>query len=143
MNVQQAAQQSRPPKKIRVVLADDHREFVATVRTLLDEEFEVIQVVENGREAVDAVRKLDPDVLVTDVSMPVLDGFQTARAIQQTNCRTKVVFLTIHEGRDFIAAAFSAGGAAYVTKQNLSTDLALAIHESLKGHTFVSNSIRS
>jgi DNA-binding NarL/FixJ family response regulator len=143
MNVQEPTQQSPQVKKIRVVLADDHREFVAMVRTLLADEFEVIQVVENGRQAVNAVRTLDPDVLVTDISMPVLNGFQTARAIRQTNSRTKVVFLSIHEGLDFIAAAFAAGGAAYVTKQSLSTDLVIAIRESLRGQAFVSNSMRT
>jgi DNA-binding NarL/FixJ family response regulator len=143
MTVQDPSQQLPPVKKIRVLLADDHRDFIVMVRAVLDEEFEVIKVVENGRQAVDAVLALDPDVLVTDISMPVLDGFQAARAIQESNCRSKIVFLTIHEGQDFIAAAFSAGGAGYVTKQRLSTDLVFAIRESLKGHAFVSNSIRT
>jgi DNA-binding NarL/FixJ family response regulator len=86
---------------------------------------------------------MDPDVLVTDISMPVLDGLQAARTIQEANCRAKIVFLTIHEGGDFIAAAFSAGGMGYVIKRHLATDLVCAIRESLQGHTFVSNSIRA
>jgi DNA-binding NarL/FixJ family response regulator len=143
MNVQEPCQPVSPVKKIRVVLADDHRDFIAMVQAVLGDEFDVIKVVENGRQAVNAVLALDPDVLVTDISMPVLDGFQAARAIQKSNCRSKIVFLTIHEGQDFIAAAFSSGGAGYVTKQRLSTDLVFAIRESLKGHAFVSNSIRT
>jgi two-component system NarL family response regulator len=75
--------------------------------------------------------------------MPILDGLQAARTILQANCRVKIVFLTIHEGGDYIAAAFSAGGLGYVTKRHLATDLVCAIRESLKGRTFVSNSIRS
>ena len=92
---------------------------------------------------VDAVLALDPDVLVSDISMPLLDGLQAARRIQKTNSRVKIIFLTIHEDRDFIAAAFSAGAMGYVTKRHLSTDLVFAIEEALRGHTFVSNSVRS
>jgi DNA-binding NarL/FixJ family response regulator len=129
--------------KIRVVLADDHREVIATVRGILGDEFEVVEVVVNGVQAVSAVLKLDPDVFVTDISMPLLNGLQAAKSIQQFNSRVKIIFLTIHEDRDFIAAAFSAGAMGYVTKRHLSTDLVYAIQEALKGRTFVSNSMRS
>jgi DNA-binding NarL/FixJ family response regulator len=100
-----------------------------------------VGAVENGNQAVSAVLTLDPDVLVTDISMPFLDGLQAATKIQKVNRRTKIIFLTIHEDPDFIAAAFKAGASGYVTKARLSLDLILAIHEVLKGHTFVSKSI--
>jgi DNA-binding NarL/FixJ family response regulator len=129
--------------RIRVVLADDHREVIAKIRGVLGDEFEIIEAAENGRQAVTAVLALDPDVFVTDISMPVLNGLQAARSIQKTNSRVKIIFLTIHEDRDFIAAAFSAGATGYVTKRRLSTDLVVAIQEALKGRAFVSNSIRS
>jgi DNA-binding NarL/FixJ family response regulator len=129
--------------KIRVVLADDHREVIAKIRNILGDEYEIVEAAENGNQAVSAVLELDPDVFVTDISMPVLNGLQAARRIQKTNSRVKIIFLTIHEDRDFIAAAFSAGATGYVTKRRLSTDLVFAIQEALKGHTFVSNSIRS
>jgi DNA-binding NarL/FixJ family response regulator len=143
MNVQELGSQRFAGKKFRVVLADDHRDFIAKVRAILADEFEVIQVAENGSQAVRAVLAMDPDVLVTDISMPILDGLQAARTIQEAHCRAKIVFLTIHEGGDFIAAAFSAGGTGYVTKRRLSTDLVFAIRESMKGHIFVSNSMQS
>ena len=129
--------------KIRVVLADDHLEVIEKIRAILGDEFEVIDAAENGQQAVSAVLALDPDVLVTDISMPFLNGLQAARSIQKFNSRVKIIFLTIHEDRDFIAAAFSAGATGYVTKRRLSTDLVFAIQESLKGHTFVSSSIRN
>ena len=97
----------------------------------------------NGVQAVSAVLALNPDIFVTDISMPLLNGLQAARSIQKTNSQVKIIFLTIHEDRDFIAAAFSAGATGYVTKRRLSTDLVFAIQEALKGHTFVSNSIPS
>jgi DNA-binding NarL/FixJ family response regulator len=129
--------------KIRVVLADDHREVIAKIRGILGDDFEVVEAAENGNQAVIAVLKLNPDVFVTDISMPILNGLQAARRIQKTNSRVKIIFLTIHEDRDFIAAAFSAGATGYVTKRRLSTDLVVAIQEALKGHTFVSDSIRN
>ena len=127
-----------PVAKIRVVLADDHPALVARVRLLLGKEYEVVAVVENGSQAVDAVHTLNPDVLVIDISMPVLDGLQAARQLQKAHCRTKILFLTIHEDHDFVAAAFSAGALGYVTKDRLSTDLVPAILEAMQGHTFVS-----
>ena len=126
--------------KIRVVLADDHREVIAKIRGVLGDQFEVVEAAENGNQAVIAVLTLNPDVFVTDISMPVLNGLQAARRIQNANSRAKIIVLTIHEDRDFIAAALSAGAMGYVTKRRLSIDLVFAIHEALKGRTFVSNS---
>ena len=128
--------------KIRVVLADDHQEVIASIRGTLGDEFEVIEAVANGNQAVIAVLASDPDVLVIDISMPILDGLQAARKIQKNNCRAKIIFLTIQEDRDFIAAALSTGAMGYVIKPRLSTDLVFAIHEALKGNIFVSNSRR-
>jgi DNA-binding NarL/FixJ family response regulator len=124
-------------------LADDHQEVIAKIRGVLGDGFEVVEAVVDGIQAVSAVLALDPDVFVTDISMPLLNGLQAARRIQNTNPRVKIIFVTIHEDRDFIAAAFSAGATGYVTKRHLSTDLVFAIQEALKGRTFVSNSIRS
>lgn len=129
--------------KVRVVLADDHQAVVARVRHLLGGEFEVVAAVEDGNQAVDAVSFLDADVLVIDISMPVLDGLQAARRLKEANCRAKVIFLTIHEDHDFVAAALSAGASGYVTKARLSTDLIPAIREALRGHTFVSQTLNT
>jgi DNA-binding NarL/FixJ family response regulator len=126
--------------KIRVVLADDHPEMIAKVRRTLNEGFEVIDVVEDGNQAVDAVLMLDADVLVIDISMPVLDGLQAANRLRKANCRAKIVFLTMHEDRDYVAAALSTGASGYVTKSRLTADLVHAIHEALLGHIFVSPS---
>jgi DNA-binding NarL/FixJ family response regulator len=124
--------------KIRVVLADDHPDMIVKVRRTLTEGFEVIEVVEDGNQAIDAVLMLDADVLVIDISMPVLDGLQAAKRLQKANCRAKIVFLTMHEDRDYLAAALSAGASGYVTKARLTTDLVHAIQEALGGNIFVS-----
>jgi DNA-binding NarL/FixJ family response regulator len=140
VSVQESGNEGIPVDKIRVVLADDNREVIAKVRGILGDEFEIIETVENGKQAVIAVLTLDPDIFVTDISMPLLDGLQVAKSIQKAQSRTKIIFLSIHEDRDFITAAFSAGATGYVTKRCLSTDLVFAIHESMKGRTFVSSS---
>ena len=124
--------------KIQVVLADDHPAMAAKVRRTMCEECDVIAAVEDGKQAVAAVLALDPDILVMDISMPVLDGLQAARDLQKTKCRAKIVFLTIHEDHDYVDAAFSAGASGYVTKARLSTDLVPAIQEVMQGRTFVS-----
>jgi DNA-binding NarL/FixJ family response regulator len=127
--------------KIRVVLADKNLEMVAIIRRTLGEEFEVVSSVEDGKQAVEAVHTLNPDVLVIDFSMPILNGLEAAKQLQMANCRAKVIFLSIYEGPDFLDAACSAGASGYVTKARLSIDLVPALHEGILGHTFVSGSL--
>jgi DNA-binding NarL/FixJ family response regulator len=127
--------------KIRVVLADDHLLMIARVRQTLGEEFEVVSAVEDGKQAVNAVLTLNPDALVIDISMPVLNGLQAAKQLQTADCRTKIIFLSIYDSPDFLDAAFSAGASGYVTKARLSTDLIPAIHEAMLGRIFVSGSL--
>ena len=124
--------------KIRVVLADDHQQMIAIVSQTLGEEFEVVGTVENGKQAVNAVLTLNPDVLVIDISMPVLNGLRAAEQLQTVDSRAKIIFLTVYEGADFVDAAFSAGASGYVTKGRLSTDLIPAIHAAMLGRTFIS-----
>jgi DNA-binding NarL/FixJ family response regulator len=123
----------------RVLLADDHRGMQTEIRLQLDEAFEVIGAVEDGQQAVNAVLNLDPDVMVLDIEMPVMNGFQVAARLR--GCRTKIVILTTYDDQDFIDAAFSSGANGYVTKRNLGRDLVTAIHEVLRGNTFVSPSL--
>jgi DNA-binding NarL/FixJ family response regulator len=123
---------------VRVLLADDHGDFLRKVCGELSTEFEIVDTAANGEEAIDAVRRLDPDVLVIDISMPILDGLQAAARLRDGHCRTKVVFLTIHEQSDFVSAAFAAGASGYVSKRHLGSDLVPAIREVLQGHTFIS-----
>ena len=127
--------------KIRILLADDREMMWERVRLVLGEEFEIVGTVRNGCDAVFAVQRLDPDVLVIDISMPVLNGLQAVTRLRSTNTRVKVVFLTVHEDRDFVTAAFSAGATGYVAKTNLTTDLLPAIREVLDGGTYISQSI--
>jgi DNA-binding NarL/FixJ family response regulator len=129
--------------KIRVLLADDHQAILQRVCGLLGEDFEIVGTATNGQDAVVATLRLNPDVLVIDISMPILNGLQAALQLRSAKAATKIVFLTVHAGPDFVKAALSTGASAYITKADVTTDLVPAIHEALAGRIFVSNSITS
>jgi DNA-binding NarL/FixJ family response regulator len=116
--------------------------LVAVVRGTPGEEFEVVATAENGKQAVDAVLRLDADVLVIDIAMPVLDGLQAAKQLHKLNCQVCIVILTMHEDQEFVTAAFAVGACAYVIKSRLATDLVRAIREAMLGHIFVSPTLK-
>ena len=124
---------------MRVLLADDQEEILARVRTVLDKDFEVVGAVRNGREAVTVVCRLHPEVVVMDISVPILNGLEAVFELG-SNPRAKIVFLTLYEDHDFIEAAFSAGASAYVVKSDL-LNLPSTIREVLAGGTYISPSI--
>lgn len=128
--------------RITVLLADDSRAVLTDLRDELSKEFSIAGMVDNGEEAVRDVYRLDPDILVLDISMPGLNGIQVASHLHDARARTKVLFLSIHEQSEYISAAFSAGACGYVTKRRLATDLPQAIREVFAGHTFLSPSLR-
>lgn len=128
--------------KIRVLLADDHQAILQQVCSLLGEDFEIVGTANNGQDAVVATLRLNPDVLVIDMSMPVLNGLEATQQLHHAKQATKIVILTIHRGEDFVAAALSAGASGYVTKSDVATELVPAISEALAGRIYVSKSIR-
>jgi DNA-binding NarL/FixJ family response regulator len=128
--------------RITVLLADDSRAVLTDLQEELSKEFSIAGMVENGEEAIRDVYRLDPDILVLDISMPGLNGIQVASHLRDARARTKVLFLSIHEQSEYISAAFSAGACGYVTKRHLATDLPRAIREVFAGQTFLSPSLR-
>ena len=129
-----------PP--IRILLADDNDAVLAEVREELEAEFEIIGTVTNGQDAVEAVRLFDPDVVVMDIAMPVLDGIEALERIRKINAHTKILFLTIQEANEYISRAFSGGAPGYATKRRLLSDLAHGTREVAEGRTFLSPSLR-
>jgi DNA-binding NarL/FixJ family response regulator len=125
-------------ERARILLADDHPGALAQAAGLLGREHEVAGTVKSGLELLEAVPRLDPDVIVLDISMPGVDGFEAARRLKQAGCRSKLVFLTVWEDTDFVHEAMALGASAYVVKSRLASDLMLAISEVLADHTFVS-----
>jgi DNA-binding NarL/FixJ family response regulator len=126
-----------------VLLADDHVQLLSELRVQLGKVFEVVGAVVNGEQAVDAALRLSPDVLVLDISMPVMNGFQAAERLRDLKCKTKIVILTTYEDAEYIHAAFSAGASAYVAKRRFGIDLVTAIRQVVYGNTFVSPSLLS
>ena len=124
-------------KRIRVLLADDHKIVLDGLRSLLEPEFELAGTVEDGRALVSAVQDLHPDVIVVDISMPLLNGIEAVRQIKKLDKQVKVVFLTMHPDVTYAIRAFEAGASGYVLKHSASSELLTAIHEAIKGRTYV------
>ncbi|MCP4398218.1 MAG: response regulator transcription factor [bacterium] len=124
-------------KHIRVLLADDHKIVLDGLRSLLEDEFELVGTVEDGRALVTETARLRPDVIVVDISMPLLNGIEAVRQIKENDPSVKVVFLTMHPDVVYATRAFEAGASGYVLKHSASTELVTAIREAGKGRTYV------
>lgn len=127
----------------RVLLADDMPEMVESVTQLLRRDFDVVGYAENGEEAIEAIAHLNPDLLVLDISMPVLNGIQVASLLRESGSSVKLIFLTVNEDPDYIEAAFSVGASGYVFKSRVATDLIPAVEGVLRGRKFTSPRSRS
>jgi DNA-binding NarL/FixJ family response regulator len=124
-------------KKPRVLLADDHKIVLEGLRSLLDAEFEIVGAVEDGRTLVTEAGRLNPDVVVADISMPGLNGIDAARQIKKVGQRIKIVFLTMHADVTYAADAFDAGASGFVLKHSAPQELTAAIREAMHGRTYV------
>jgi DNA-binding NarL/FixJ family response regulator len=124
-----------------LLLADDHRPVLDRLIRVLSPEFDILGALDDGQAIVDAAAMLKPDAVVLDISMPLLGGLEAAALIGEIAPRPSVIFLTVHEDKDFVAAAFDVGGRGYVLKRRLATDLIPAIHAAMAGQTFVSPSL--
>src|SRR5215467_9530835 len=126
-------------ERARILLAEDNREMRERVEKLLGPVYEIVDSVANGEEAIHSVMNLTPDVLVTDISMPILNGIQLASHVRDSGCRARVVFLTIHDDDDYVESAFETGAFGYVLKPRLDYDLIPAIQAALQGEKFLSH----
>jgi DNA-binding NarL/FixJ family response regulator len=124
-------------KKPRLLLADDHKIVIEGLKNLLRDEFEIVGSVEDGRSLVEKASTLYPDVIVADISMPQLNGIEAARQIKKIDKNIKIVFLTMHPDATYAANAFEAGASGFVLKHSASAELIRAIHEAIKGRTYV------
>lgn len=125
--------------RARILVAEDHELMRNQVVRLLRRDFDVIEAVANGKALLEAVARLKPDVCVLDISMPKLNGIETATQLKQSNLSPKVIFLTIHNDADFVGAAFKSGAEGYVFKTRMCADLVVAVREVLAGRAFLSS----
>jgi DNA-binding NarL/FixJ family response regulator len=123
---------------IRVLLADDHREFLAIAARLLEPEYEVVKTVSDGQAVVNEASTLAPDLVILDITMPLLDGVAAACRLRAAGFAGKMVFLTMHCDTDYVRAAMAAGAQGYVIKSRLASDLPRALREVLAGGFYIS-----
>jgi DNA-binding NarL/FixJ family response regulator len=121
-----------------IVLADDHRIVAEGLKTILAGHFDLLGVVTDGQQMLDAARKLRPDVIVADVTMPVLNGIDALERLRKEALDIPVVFLTMHRDVEYASQALEAGAAGYVLKHAAPEELVQAVRVALEGGTFVS-----
>jgi len=125
------------PDRPRVLLADDHRMVAEGLKSLLSADFDLVGVVEDGRALIEAAKRLNPDVIVADISMPHLNGLDALGVLQKDNPKVKVVFLTMHQEVAYARRAMEAGAAGFVLKHSAPAELLSAIRAALDGKTYL------
>ena len=127
---------------IKIILADDHPGFPQLVEGLLGKSFDVVGRLSDGEALVEAAARLKPDLIITDISMPVLNGLEAAERLRNQGCSSKIIFLTVHSDADFVRRCIALGANGYVVKSRLATDLLPAIEQALAGKIYVSPPVR-
>ena len=125
------------PELPRILLADDNPGILEIVKYMLQKDFTIVGVVSDAASVVRETRELNPDVLILDISMGEVNGFQIARSLRMQQCLSKIIFLTVHEELEFIRAAFDAGASGYVFKSRMHTDLCAALKAVNAGKVFI------
>lgn len=124
--------------KPRILLADDHPPLLEAASTLLKPHFDLVGVVTDGAMLVSEALRLRPDVIVTDITMPVVTGIDAVVQLHKSWSSAKVVFLTIHSEQEFLKACMAEGASGYVLKSRMKTHLVPAIEAALEGQTYIS-----
>jgi DNA-binding NarL/FixJ family response regulator len=124
--------------KAQILLADDHRAVRELVEEMLEVAFEVVGTVDNGKALVDTAMRLQPDLIITDISMPILSGIEAVTQLKRSGSRARVIFLTVHSDPDVVRVCMNLGASGYVVKIRMETDLLSAVGEALAGRIFLS-----
>lgn len=124
--------------RVRVLLADDHRIVTEGLKGLLIPEFDLVGVVEDGRALVEAAKRLKPDVIVADITMPHLNGLEAFEEIEKFDSHVRVIFLTMHRIVTYALRAISSGAAGFLLKHSAPEELVLAVRSAARGDTFIS-----
>jgi DNA-binding NarL/FixJ family response regulator len=123
-------------QQIRVLIADDHADVLDDIRDLLEADFDVVGAVSDGQQLLKAAELLKPDVIITDISMPELNGIEAARRIIEKYPDSKIILLTMHNDPALIEQGFAAGALGYVLKVKANMDLPQAIYQAMEGKRF-------
>ena len=130
-------------QKVRIVIAEDHTILREGLRSLLSSEpnFEIVGEAEDGREAIKCVEKFRPDLILTDLSMPRMNGMEAIKEIKTQSPKTKVLVLTVHKAEEYILATFRAGANGYLLKDSTHAELVMAVKKVLSGKQYISPEI--
>jgi DNA-binding NarL/FixJ family response regulator len=130
-------------QKVRLVIAEDHTILREGLRALLssNKDFEIVGEAGDGREAIRCVEKLKPDLILTDLSMPRMNGMEAIREIKKQSPGTKVVVLTVHRTEEYILATLKAGADGYILKDSTQSELMMAVKNILSGKHYISPGI--
>lgn len=130
-------------KRLRVLLGDDHPLLLKGIRGLLETHYEIVGAEENGNALVEAAVRLTPDLVILDVSMPILNGIDAAREIRKALPSVRFVFLSMHSSAIYLRRALEAGALGYVLKSGAAEELVAGIEEALRGNVYISPSFGS
>ena len=128
----------RSADRKRVLLADDQALVLQEVRSLLDQDYEIVAEVRNGKSLVEAAQRLNPDLIISDISMPEMNGFEAAAKLRDLGITARLVFLTIQSSPAYVRKARSLGASGYVLKVYATEQLPQAVSSVLSGGTFIS-----
>lgn len=123
--------------KPRILLADDHALVLEGFRRILEGPYELVGTTADGRALVEAAKRLQPDVVILDVSMPLLNGIDATAQVRKLCPRARIIVVTMHADTDYVRSAFEAGASAYVLKRSAVDELEQAIRAVLAGHSYI------
>jgi DNA-binding NarL/FixJ family response regulator len=127
---------------LRIVLADDHTMVVEAFRKILEPHFEVVDTVADGRAMLESARLLRPDVVVADISMPLMNGLEAGTRLKELMPRTKIIYLTMNEDPDLAEQAMRSGASGYLLKSSAASELIQAIQMAVRGKAYISEQIK-
>ena len=127
--------------KPRILIADDHRLVLEGLRKIIETEFEIVGIAADGRELVEEAKRLNPDIVLLDVAMPLLNGIEAARQIKAHHPSVKLIFVTMQTSRDYVREAFEIGASGYVSKLEAGSELISAIKHVYAGRFALSPSL--
>jgi len=130
-------------QKVRIVIAEDHTILREGLRSLLssDPNLEVVGEAEDGREAIQCVEKFKPNLILTDLSMPRMNGMEAIKEIKRQSPETKILVLTVHKAEEYILSTFQAGADGYLLKDSTHAELVMAVKKVLSGKHYISPEI--
>jgi DNA-binding NarL/FixJ family response regulator len=123
---------------MRILLADDHAGIVEQAREILERDYEIVGIVNDGAALVEAAQRVQPDVIVSDIRMPQMTGFEAAAKLREMKIPAKIVFMTVHSSAPYLKRARALGADGYVLKMHIHEELLPAVNAVVSGESYLS-----